>query len=109
MQNYEKRLKKTQFSAIPYQIRVYSDFYQRCLVSNSSSIEFLYRVGMVYGMEYIGRYNLGWASHKYREYYSVWPNAHKGTPAIKPDIKEIKNILTHILIKSAKAYKKRAA
>lgn len=52
-------------------------------------------------------YKPGWASHAYRNYTNVWPNDQriKNVSAIKPE-GNIKNLLTHILIKKAYQYKK---
>jgi len=55
-------------------------------------------------------YKNGWIAHTYKDYFGVWPNDKrvKGVPAITPE-GAIKNILTHILIKKAKSYKKKKA
>lgn len=53
-------------------------------------------------------YKRGWIAHTYKDYFGVWPNDRrvKDVPAIVPE-GAIKNILTHILIKKAKGYKKK--
>jgi len=52
-------------------------------------------------------YKDGWALHSYRDYFGCWPNDKrvKHVSAIEPQ-GNIKNLLTHILIKKAKQYKK---
>ena len=53
-------------------------------------------------------YRHGWVAHTYRDYMGVWPNDGRvrDVPPIEPE-GHIKNLLTHILIKKAKSYKKR--
>jgi len=55
-------------------------------------------------------YNRGWAAHSYKAYFGVWPNDPrvKNVSAIEPQ-GNIKNLLTHILIKKAKQYQKQKA
>ncbi|MCF7811581.1 DEAD/DEAH box helicase family protein [bacterium] len=50
-------------------------------------------------------YKPGWAAWSYKSFTGVWPNAIKDVMAIEPE-GEIKNLLTHILIKKAKSYQK---
>jgi len=52
-------------------------------------------------------YKAGWVAHAYKDYTGVWPND-KRVRDIMPIEPEghIKNLLTHILIKKAKAYDK---
>ena len=47
-------------------------------------------------------YREGWASHKFREKFGVWPNAVKHQAAIEPD-QEFKNYITHLRIKWVKS------
>jgi len=53
-------------------------------------------------------YKHGWAVHSYKDFFGVWPNDArvKNVGPIKPE-GDIKNLLTHILIKKAKRYKKK--
>jgi len=53
-------------------------------------------------------YKSGWSAHSYKSFLGVWPNKIKDVTAIEPE-GEIKNLLTHILIKKAKAYQKATA
>ena len=43
-------------------------------------------------------YSPGWAAHKYREKFSVWPNAHKNAPAIEPNA-DVQGWIKHMAIK----------
>jgi len=53
-------------------------------------------------------YAKGWAAHAYRDKFGVWPNDKrvKNIPPIEPE-GAIKNMLTGLLIKKAKGYKKK--
>jgi len=55
-------------------------------------------------------YRNGWAAHTYKDFFGVWPNDKrvKDVAAIEPQ-GNIKNLLTHILIKKAKQYQKKRA
>lgn len=44
-------------------------------------------------------YQEGWASHKYREIFKVWPNKKCGIMPVKPD-KEVADYITHISMKA---------
>lgn len=57
--------------------------------------------GMLLGYAKQKGYKSGWAAHKYRERYSVWPNKMKDVMPIKPD-QECKNYIKHLNIKRAK-------
>jgi superfamily II DNA or RNA helicase len=46
----------------------------------------------------------GWASHKYREKFSVWPSRKTGLHPVKPD-EEVSNYIKHLNIKQAKSKK----
>ena len=48
-------------------------------------------------------YAKGWASHKYREKFGVWPNAHKGCPPADDISSATKDYIRYIQIKRAKA------
>lgn len=48
------------------------------------------------------RYNDGWASHKYREKFNVWPSRKDGITPIQPSGEVIK-FIQHLNIKSAKS------
>jgi superfamily II DNA or RNA helicase len=52
-------------------------------------------------------YRNGWAAHAYKDFFGVWPND-KRVRYVSPiePTGNIKNLLTHILIKKAKAYQK---
>lgn len=52
-------------------------------------------------------YKKGWIAHAYKSHMGVWPNDKrvKNIPPIKPE-GEIKNLLTYILIKKSREYKK---
>jgi superfamily II DNA or RNA helicase len=47
-------------------------------------------------------YSSGWASHKYRERYGVWPNAYKGVGA-QPPGPEVLGFIKHMNIRHAKS------
>ena len=47
-------------------------------------------------------YQSGWASHKYREKFSVWPKGMKNVPPMPPD-DEFNNYMKHLVIKWAKS------
>jgi len=56
------------------------------------------------GLKHYGRskgYSPGWAAHKYRERYGVWPNAHRDVSA-KPPGDEVLSFIRHLNIKSAR-------
>lgn len=46
-------------------------------------------------------YSSGWAAHKYRERYGVWPNAHKGVSPKNPS-DEVMGFIKHMNIRHAK-------
>lgn len=46
-------------------------------------------------------YSSGWASHKYRERYGVWPNAHRGVEPMQPSADVLK-FIQHLNIRHAK-------
>ena len=54
------------------------------------------------------RYNPGWASHKYKEKYGVWPNKYKNAKPTEPN-QEVLNFIRYTQIKWAKSKKSRVA
>ena len=48
-------------------------------------------------------YSPGWASHKYREKFGVWPNAHKGCPPATAVSDPTRSYIRHLQIKRAKS------
>lgn len=40
--------------------------------------------GMLKTIAYRHRYAMGWAAHKYKERFGVWPNAYKDAPMVEP-------------------------
>ncbi len=55
-------------------------------------------LGMFMGYARSHGYKDGWASHKYREKFGVWPAKKTGVHAVTPD-KEVRNYITHLNIK----------
>jgi hypothetical protein len=49
-------------------------------------------------------YSNGWVSHKYREYFGVWPKGMNDV-AMEPG-QEVKNFLRHLQIRYAKSKEK---
>lgn len=65
-------------------------------------------MGMLQFLEDKNNWNPGRKSHLYKSYFNVWPNKYKGVGPIEPH-GELGNLVKHVIIKSAKAYKKRLA
>jgi len=60
--------------------------------------------GMLMGYARKHRFNDGWAAHKYRAKFSVWPNRKTGVHAVEPN-EEVINFIKHETIKYHKGKK----